>query len=347
MKHISNVLVFLLITTVLMIGVLESVYRFQIIDTYNPELQAFNPDNILDDDESTTILALGDSFTAGNNSYPVTLRNNLDGYRVINSGISGTGINEALLIAPHRFLDFKPSIFIYQIYVGNDLMNIRYPVNWNTLSLQRNMYWTLIRYVRSLAYLNYRLSQVSDMNIHKNVKDSESSVEKYTHKNVKDSEFSVEKYTKRWRLYLQADPEILEDQITITDVYRSEYGYFLEQLNKLLAYCKPADCTAYVVVIPHASQVHSKYLGNQKDLGAHFSNPDAIGKTEYPFIMGIRSSLADNNNAIVLNPLKHLRNMENNGINMYYQNDPHLNPAGQEQIGIFLLERIRFESAHL
>ena len=74
------------------------------------------------------------------------------------------------------------------------------------------------------------------------------------------------------------------------------------------------------MVIPHASQVNSKYLDNQMDLGAQFSNLDAIGEIEYPFIKGIRSSLAGNNNVTVLNPLSHLRHMENEEINMYYQN---------------------------
>lgn len=324
---------YLLIMSVFAIVVLEVVYRFQIIDTYKPELRTYNSETVLVDNENTTILAMGDSFTAGNSSYPVALRKRLKGYRVINSGISGTGINEALIIAPRRFDDFNPSIFIYQIYVGNDLINIRYPVNWDTLSLQRNIYWNLIQYTRSLAYLNYRLA-------HNIGAEHDPKIQN----NANEPGFSVEKYTKRDRLYLRADPAILEHQIAVNDAYKSEYAYFLEKLSALLANCRPASCRAYVIVVPHASQVHSRYLEHQKHLGAYFSNPDKIAETEYPFIRGVKESLAGNRNVTVLNPLSHLRHRENEGIDMYYQNDSHLKPAGQQALGDFLLDRIQLES---
>ena len=142
--------------------VLEWLYRLQLVDTYRPELHTFNPPQGLAPDAKPTLLVMGDSFTAGRTSYAGILQDTLREWRVINAAVSGTGVLQALYMAPNRFAQFHPSIFLYQVYVGNDLFDIRYPLNWRTISLVRNVYWFLANHLRVIGYLNYRLRQVKE-----------------------------------------------------------------------------------------------------------------------------------------------------------------------------------------
>ena len=57
--------------------VLEWVYRFQLVDTYRPELQTFNPPQMLTLDDRPTLLVMGDSFTASRTSYAGILQDTL------------------------------------------------------------------------------------------------------------------------------------------------------------------------------------------------------------------------------------------------------------------------------
>jgi hypothetical protein len=82
---------------------------------------------------------MGDSMTAGTQSYLVILRRYLSPpYRVINAGISGGCALEGALTARGRFAGFSPSVFIYQVYVGNDLFETRHPSNWKAVPPLRN-----------------------------------------------------------------------------------------------------------------------------------------------------------------------------------------------------------------
>src|SRR5438552_3969166 len=113
--------------------VLEWAYRSQLVDTYRPELHTFNPVQMIAPDGRPTLLVMGDSFTAGRTSYAGRLQDTVQEWRVINGAVSGTGVLQALYMAPHRFGQFHPSIFLYQVYVGNDLFDIRYPTNWHSI----------------------------------------------------------------------------------------------------------------------------------------------------------------------------------------------------------------------
>ena len=60
----------LLIISILLL-ILEIIYTNQIIDTYKTELTAYNSAvDLIVNYQKKTILFLGDSFTAGNDSYP-------------------------------------------------------------------------------------------------------------------------------------------------------------------------------------------------------------------------------------------------------------------------------------
>lgn len=271
----------------------EFVYRTQIIDTYLPELRGFNPENGIEDGKNRkTVLIMGDSFTAGTTTYAGIMQKELPDYRVINSGISGTGVIQASIIAKRRFQKFKPSIFIYQVYVGNDLFDITYPVNWEKLSFLRNIYWMISNHFRSITFLNYRLSQLQPFA--KSEKQeaplkNETPVE--THGIDTTEIFSPENYTSRAKQYLQAEPTLIENQITVKGNRSKDYETFLHKLETLLSYCKQGECAAYILVIPHCSQVDTHYLANMKRIGAVFTNEERMLNDEYPFIEKMRAQI--------------------------------------------------------
>ena len=69
---------------------IEAAYRGQWIDFHHADLAAFNPPGALDESSRPTILALGDSFTAGRDNWPVDLQtSSVPRIRVVNSGVGG------------------------------------------------------------------------------------------------------------------------------------------------------------------------------------------------------------------------------------------------------------------
>ena len=216
----------LLVSVVGTLLIFETIFRYQIIDTFSGELRSFNPAEVLDPDStSDNLLIMGDSFTAHNGSYAAMLRTCQDEFPVINAGVSGTGVIEALITAPRRFDLAKPKVFIYQVFVGNDLFNIRYPINWQALSVVRNVYWTIAQRLRSVWYLNYRNGQIAYL-LGQSDSDTLNLTAKWAGTNFTPrglngqiqapEKFSPEKYALRDKLMLKADPWILDKQIRIT-----------------------------------------------------------------------------------------------------------------------------------
>ena len=92
----------------------EFIYRNQLIDTYASELNYFNSEEELADSDQPTLLILGDSYTAGNYTYAYHLKDMYANHRVINAGVSGTGIIQTNFMAPGRIKRFKPKKVIWQ-----------------------------------------------------------------------------------------------------------------------------------------------------------------------------------------------------------------------------------------
>ncbi len=335
MKKTSFIFVYVIFCLIFSLFAFEFIYRWQIIDTYVPELKAYNIDDNLKDKENTkTILIMGDSFTAGAHNYPDHMQKKLQDWRIINSAISGTGVIQASITAPKRFKRFKPSIFIYQVYVGNDLFDITYPVNWETISFLRNTYWTLSNYFRSISFLNYRLGQIGMKREIKNERE---------HKQIYMNElenFSVKKYDERERVYIKAEPFILENQIIVNGKRKKDFDVFIRKLKELISYCKPGVCKSYILVIPHACQVDEHYLENMRSLGFIFGDNKQILNNDYPFIVQIRQEFKHDSNVRVLTPIQILKDHENDGKLMYFQNDGHLNPQGQRVIAGYIISQI-------
>lgn len=310
---------------VLAVLVLEGVYRYQVIDLYRLELRSFNTAASLAREEAPTLLIMGDSFTAGRTSYAGLLQERLPTWRVVNTGVSGTGVLQALSMAPHRFARFRPRVFLYQIYVGNDLFDLRYPVNWQTITPARNLYWLLANHLRILGFVNYRLRHLTASAVTTAWADAPG--------------FDAERYDARVRLYLQAEPTLLEDSIQVQGTRKHDYARLLAGLTPLLAHCQPAACRAAVLVIPHMVQVDPYALAMLRQLGAQFRLPEALERIDYPFVAGIRQHLTALPHVQVLNPLPMLRAQQREQP-LYFTYDEHLNGAGQQALAAWVQERL-------
>ncbi len=142
--------------------VAEISYRFYVLDFYAPELRAYNLVKSVDSlPAGADILVMGDSYSAGKSSYVAMLREMLPDCAIVNGAIPGSGLPQANVLAPTLFTRLHPRLFIYQIYVGNDLQNIRKSMNWSTISLVRNLYWMLSDHLRVLGFINFRLGQMA------------------------------------------------------------------------------------------------------------------------------------------------------------------------------------------
>ena len=323
---------FSLIVSVLL---LEGTYRLQPFDFYSRELKAFNSkDDLAGSGNRATALIFGDSFTALNENYANVLRAKLANLRVINSGIPGTGIIQTSLIADRRFRQFEPSLVVYQIYVGNDLFDISYPTNWKDVSLFRNIYWSVSNYLRSIAFINYSLAQVvKGGNLEKGYQPYESA--HYVYRS--SEQFSPDRYLNNEAVFLRADPALIEKQILLLDERRRDFDTLVKKLRVVLS-LRAKGCPCILLVLPHPSQVHRRYLERTKRLGGIFHHEELISQPDYSFVHRLREEFPD---CVVLNPLPLFQKKEDAGIQLYWVNDIHLNPNGNELLAEYLLEAIR------
>jgi hypothetical protein len=307
----------------------EVLYRMQVVDTYAPELRLYNPPGYFGtSDGRPTALFMGDSFTAGTETYPALLRATVPGARFVNAAISGTGIVQTAIAARERFARFRPKVFVYQVYVGNDLFDITYPINWGRSSFVRNVYWTVAQRFRSLGFVNYRLGQLGFQ--HRKLAGTEWDT------TAIDKPFSPALYSPRSRIYFLADPKLVEQTALVEGTRKDDFASLVERLHPLLAHCAPRECTAYIIVIPDGAQVTPEYLRNSQAMGAVVEDAASLQATDYPFFLQLRSGLRDVPNVTVLNPIEALRNSERAGVRVYHSNDGHLNSAGQHILADFL-----------
>lgn len=335
MKRYAFRILFIAILVVFPATVIEWVYRMQWIDTYRAELQAYNSPEVIDgkqDSKSLTLLTLGDSFTAGTATYPEVLRRMMPNWRIVNGGISGTGIAQATIVAPQRLKQFRPDICVYQIYVGNDLFDIRYPWRSANLTTARRTYWFLASHLRSFGFINYRLGQ-----IRAGARTTYSPAPTGT---ISLASFSPERYDARERLYFAAEPEILENHIYVTEQRAADYDRFLRGLEALRKQCATSGAHLVLLVIPHAVQVAPVYAERMRTLGASLDQHDQATSVDYPFLFGIREAFEEAPRVTVVDPLPALTASERDGSPVYFSNDGHLNEVGQHCVAQELLRAI-------
>lgn len=315
----------LLLALLLMLLVLEVAYRYQWIDTYRKVPESLNPPEALTG-SGRTLLVLGDSFSALPHSWVERLRPALGGMRVINAAVSGTGIVQADIMAPALFDRFQPDILVYQIYAGNDLADLRYPVAWTRVNPLRNLYWTLAHNFRSLAWLNNAFGQW---------RNTQTPAELLPAFNAP---FDPSRYTAREKLLLQADPRLIQDQALLGGGREDDMDAYLRRLENLLARCEAQGTQVYLLVLPHCAQVSMRYTLQMHDLGADFSSDWKI-QPDYPFLWRIAGYTQGR--ATVLNPLPAFQAAEAQGDTLFYNNDPHLNPKGQALLGDWVLRALQ------
>jgi hypothetical protein len=304
------------------------------MDFFRPELRANNSPGDLLDSTRKTLLAMGDSFSAGSNTWVTFLRSQLPSYRIINAAVSATGVHESLYAAPRRFREFRPQVFIYQVYVGNDLQDIRRPLNWRTMPLARFIYGSLCSYLglRSLTFANYRLAQLRSSRAPQPAQ-------------FVERPFSPATYPISVKIYTQAEPCTLEDTVLAQGDRGRDLATLIDCIKKLAGFARP-ECRKYVLVIPDAGQVSDFYLDHLQQLGAQVSNPKELQKDDYPLFIRLQEGVADQG-IKVLNPLPLFKRHEQQGQRLYYADDTHLKPAGQSILGKFILERLQADGLAL
>src|SRR5688572_1971424 len=271
-KSIINGILYFLYLFVLVLILMEVAYRFQIIDFYRAELNALNREQ--DSGKISgkkTMLVCGASFTVQTNSWLDQLRANLPDCRIINSAITGTSIVEASYVAPGRIKAFDPDVFIYQIYVGNDLLGINHQLNWKNWSAARNVYWLLSDRIHFLRYLNYKMGQVNWMI--GETKDPVNSEE------LANEKFEMQRYRRREKIYAQGDPYLISNCVLLKNGRDKDLEDLLSLLSRTISELKP-ECQVYLLIVPHKAQINQFYLDNMKDLGFSFDSQFEAGEED-------------------------------------------------------------------
>lgn len=317
--------IFLLAISVLFaLGIAELVYRMQWFDFYSTELQALNSKDALAVNGRKKILVLGDSFSADTASYVGKLQLLFPQFYFINAAIPGTGICETNCIAQRRIERFKPSIVIYQIYVGNDLFDIRKPLDGN-ISLARKIFWWLTDRSLFLRYINYKAGQLKNSlginPIHQQYRN--------------DENFSSEKFSNREKLLLQAEPLLIENSVLLKNGREADAEELVDGLEELNKFTKNENAQLIVLLIPHCAQVNENYLNKMISVGAQFSNKTALQKTDFAFYSFIKEKLKEEQIEI-LNPLPLFQQIDSANNSLYFENDIHLNSKGQQVVADFL-----------
>lgn len=341
--HRHRVMALVLVNLVILTGamvLIETAYQGQWIDFHHADLAASNPPGTLDVSSRPTILALGDSFTAGRNNWPGDLQTLLGPEtRVVNSGVGGSTIRQMRAMADGRIRRFQPELVICQIYTGNDLLDLRHPVSTSEIGVLRRLYWLANdRGAMSPWFFNTRLRLAADrlspvyrlppVERERLIREMEA------------RPFSVDDYSPRSRLLLAADPTLISDQIAVAGEMTTAWSDYRENLEGLIRSCASSGAGLMLMVVPHCSQVSRVYAQRFKMLGARYPDPTLLQTDEYPFVKRLRETAAGNAGVRVLNVLPTLRSTESAGERLFFPNDPHLNPAGRRVVAEIIMNEL-------
>lgn len=309
---------------------LEAAYRGQWIDFHRADLVASNRSDTLADDSRPTILAFGDSFTAGRDNWPAGLQRRLGpGTRVVNSGVGGTTIRQMRIIAEGRIRRFDPGLVICQVYTGNDLVDLRHPAADGRIGRLRRLYWSVTdRGWLMPWYLNTRLRQTLDR--WSRDRRSDPAATKRLSAAMEARPFAVEDYSPRSAMLLAASPTLIADQIAVTGEMTEAWAVYETELDRFIALCGAHETALLLVIVPHCVQVHPRYADRFRALGAIFPDPVVLTTAEAPFVTRLRAAVAHHPGVEVLDALPLLRPAETTGDDLYFANDPHLNRHGRD-----------------
>lgn len=308
MKNFARYLGYILLGIVLFLLLGEVCYRYQLFNFYGNEFKHLNPN--LGEESEKTILIFGDSFSTYPNGYVDQLRKKSPEIRYVNAAIPGTGIKQHRLLFKKMIEKYKPDQIIYQFYVGNDFLDIHKPTNSKTISWQRKTYWKLSERFLFLGYLNYKLGAFND----KPTK---------TIEELEEEEYNVRKYSERVKLHFKANPNHLQETLSLTGNADAVYGIWRKHFAYLVDLV-PETSKLSLMFIPHCAQVSTLYAKRMADMGG---NLDQYALRLNPALYAQIKS--DFEQIDIIDPQEYFQNAEQNGYPMYFENDPHLSPTGQ------------------
>lgn len=310
----------LAIALVVFFVLVEVAFRYWWVDFYSAEFNALNTEQALENSTGPTVLVGGDSFTGVQHGYVQTMRTELPDARIINAGIPGTGMPEAACFLPDRIEEWQPDVFIYQIYVGNDLLDISHPVESPNIGTARKVYWWLSDRLRSVRYINYKLAQFR-YQFTDEVGNAPSAL---------NEAFSVEHYSAREKMNFAAEPALIYNSAFLKGGRRADFEVLVAELNGVLDVL-PDSCRSYILVIPHCAQVTEEYQSQMAQLGAVFPQGFYQGMGDLTF--GLDSAMAQRTNVQVVSAYAVLHVEELMSGPVYYTDDPHLNEQGHAALG--------------
>ncbi|MHA7057590.1 hypothetical protein ACWGOQ_0010255 [Aquimarina sp. M1] len=319
MRRILRLFYQTLIILTIVAFLFEVSYRFYVIDFYKVEFSSLNK-GLYKESENIDYLIIGDSFSTYPNNYIDFIRKKYPEKKIINLSIPGTGIKQVNSFIKSKIEKYNPKNIIYQVYAGNDLIDVKHLSNWNELSIPRSLYWKLSDYFQSGVYLNQRLKKYNP-----NIKTS------YSDK----SEFSSERYNPREVLLFKVNNEFLYKSIVLKDDFRDRYNIWKKEMTSFLG-TTSKNSNVFVFFIPHCAQLNNYYLSNMKGLQGSFSDVNYFQNIDYPFYLTAKSDFEGLKNVTFLNPILYLRQKDQEFNRLYFKNDPHLNARGQEEIFNFL-----------
>lgn len=293
----------------------EICYRCNIVDFYKTEQLALNSIEDLNT-ENVDVLVFGDSFSATSKeiNYIDKLRNIYPDKTILNFSIPGTGIKQLNTFAKEKIKKYKPKTIIYQIYVGNDLLDVERFNSYQKMPILKNMYWQASNVFLSLAYLNHKVNAFKPR-------------VNYRNNTLKIDRFSEVFYNKRSKDFLSINSNYLEETVTVSLGFKKKYKKWLKEIKSFLD-SVPKSTEVYFVWIPHCTQVNNYYLDNFKLLNASFKNSNNYKTLDYPFYKKSRTDLMSFKNLKSINTLEAFKMYDTITKRVFFANDPHLNNYG-------------------
>ncbi len=322
MSRIKKLVLNLVIIGSITIFLFEISYRFSVIDFYKTEFTALNKEIATD---SVDYLVFGDSFSAFPNGY-INYLNQTTNKTFVNAAVPGIGPNQVNTFANRRIKEFAPKAIIYQVYVGNDLIDVEHLTNYKTLSFSRNVYWDVSDYLLSISYFNYRFASY------------------YSNKLALEKEaigqpFSAAYYNKRSKLLFKANANYLYETVTVTGDLEDRYASWITSMKKFMDKV-PVNIPVSIIFIPHCSQVNDRYLNRMEVIGANFKDAKEYKNVNYPLFVKASADLKMYKNIRFLNPLSKIKAKDSMSKPLYYNNDPHFKEFGHTVLGEFIKEEL-------
>ena len=307
----------------------EVCYRYHIVDFYASEINGLNEKSDLQKYQAD-VLVFGDSFSATSKAinYVDRLRETYSEKTFLNFSIPGTGVRQLNTFAKQKIERYKPETIIYQIYAGNDLLDVEKFKVFNNVSLGKYAFWQVSNSFLSLPYLNHK-SSVFKPKVN------------YRTKTIKIKTFREDYYNKRSKNYLSINPNYLEETINLSGNFDEKYDLWLEEINAFLSVV-PDTTKVCFVWVPHCTQVNAWYLNNFKSLNANFLNEANYLGRNYSFFNRANNDLKHHKNVSQLNLLEAFKKADTKSTRVYFANDPHLNKYGNDVLAKELKTSLRF-----